>query len=80
MEMADLERMRTAFVVAAVWEGWSAADQAEYGAQIKAAIDAGDQVALEWWAEYLEQASGLEHLASCCRAAEARIKASRVPS
>lgn len=80
MEMADLERMRTAFVVAAVWQGWSPADQAEYGEQIRAAIEAGDQVALEWWAEYLEQASGLEHLASCCRASEARIKASRVPS
>lgn len=76
----DLERMRLAFVVAAVWAGWSAEDQAEYGAQIRGAIDSGNQVALEWWADYLEQASGLEHLTSSCRAAEARIKASRVPS
>ncbi|MBK8161524.1 MAG: hypothetical protein IPK59_23205, partial [Rhodospirillaceae bacterium] len=74
--MVDLERMRAAFVVAAVWQAWSAADQAEYGAQIRAAIEANDEVALGWWAEYLEQASGLEHLASCCRSAEARIKAS----
>lgn len=78
--MVDLERMRVAFVVAAVWDGWSPADQEEYGAQIKAAIDAGDQVALEWWAEYLEKASGLTHLASLCRAAEGRIKASRLLS
>lgn len=80
MEMADLERMRVAFVVAAIWEGWSPADQAEYGAEIRAAIEAGNHVALEWWAEYLERASGLPHLTAACRAAEAHIKASRIPS
>lgn len=71
----DLNRMRRCFLVAAVWNGWTEADQAEFGAAIKAAVDAGDTEALAWWADFLEQASGLAYLTALCRATEARIKA-----
>jgi len=73
--MVDIERMRVAFVLAAAWEGWSASDQAEYGAAIRAALEANDEPALAWWEQCLEQASGLAYMADLCRAAEARIKA-----
>lgn len=72
--MTDLTRMRQCFQVAAVWCGWSEADQAEIGAEIKAVLDSGDEALAAWWADYLEQASGLAHLTALCRAAEARIK------
>lgn len=72
---ADLNRMRRAFLSAAAWCGWTEADQAEIGAEIKAVVDAGDEEALAYWAERLEALAGWAHLAALCRAAEARIKA-----
>ena len=74
--MADLNRMRRAFLSAAAWCGWSEADQAEIGAEIKAAVDAGNEEALAYWAARLEQLAGWLHLAQQCRAAEARIRTS----
>jgi hypothetical protein len=71
----DVERMREAFQVAAAWCGWSDADQAEIGAAIAKAIKAQDETLIAWWANYLDQASGLTRLGQLCRAAEARIRA-----
>lgn len=72
----DLNRMRRAFLSAAAWCGWSEADQAEIGAEIRAAIEAGNEEALAYWSARLEQLAGWTHLAARCRAAEARIRAS----
>lgn len=71
----NLERMRLTFSVAAEWLSWSAEDQAEFGAEIRSAIDSGNKQLLAWWNDYLEESSGLKRLAKLCRAAEARIKA-----
>ena len=71
----NLNRLRLTFSATAEMLGWSKEDQAEFGASIREAMDTGNADLLEWWANYLEQASGLERLAKLCRAAEARIKA-----
>lgn len=71
----DLNRMRRAFLSAAAWCGWTEADQAEIGAEIKSALDAGNEDAPTYWAAHLEALAGWAHLAALCRAAEARIKA-----
>lgn len=75
--MTDLARMRLCFKVAAVWCGWSEAEQAEISAEIRAAVDARDPEMLAFWAAWLEDMSGLEHITALCRAAEARIKESK---
>lgn len=71
----DLNRMRRAFASAAIWCGWSAADQADIGATIKAVIDSGDEAAIAWWSGYLVGLAGWDYLGQQCRAAEARMKA-----
>ena len=71
----DLNRLRRAFLSAAAWCGWSEADQEEIGAEIRAVIEAGNEEVLAWWAAYIESLAGWAHLATLCRAAEARIKA-----
>jgi len=71
----NINRMRQSFAVATVWMCWSVEDQAEYGDDIKAAINAKDEARLSWWAAYLDQASGLDNLGTLCRAAETRIRA-----
>lgn len=71
----DLDRMRRAFLSAAAWCGWSEADQAEIGAEIRAHVEAGNEEALAYWAAYLEYLAGWELLGRLCRAAEARIHA-----
>lgn len=68
-----IERMRLDFQVAVVWCGWSEEDQAELGAEIKAAIESGDQDAIKAWANWLAEQSGSEFLAARCRLAEQRI-------
>lgn len=73
----ELQRMRTCFKVAAVWEGWTAEEQEEISAAIRAALDAGDPEILACWRDWLEDMSGLARMAALCRAAEARIKAER---
>ncbi len=70
----NVNRMRQCFLVAAEWHGWSEQDQAEFGAEIKAAIEGENEVALAWWEAYLEEASSLTQLNSLCRAAEQRIR------
>jgi hypothetical protein len=77
MTAAELARMRTCFSVATTWCGWTEEEQAEIGAEIRAAIDSGDEVMMKCWRDWLEDMSGLEHMKALCRAAEARIKASR---
>lgn len=74
----NLHRMRRTFTLAADRMGWSVDDQAEYGADIKAAADASDLIRLLWWQGLLEQYSNLSNLAEQCRAAEARIRAAAV--
>ena len=71
----DLNRMRRAFLCAAAWCGWTEADQEEIGAEIRAAIETGNEEALAYWAKQLEELAGWARLATLCRAAEARIKA-----
>lgn len=71
----DLNRLRRAFLSAAAWCGWSEADQEDIGAEIRAAVEAGNEEALAWWAAYLEALAGWAHLTTLCRAAEARIHA-----
>lgn len=75
--MTDVDRLRECFLVAATWNDWSVADQAEIGVEIKTAIDSGDEAFITYWAKYLEEASGLSHLSALCRAAEARIRADK---
>lgn len=72
----DLNRMRRAFLAAAVWCEWSEADQDEIGAEIRGHVEAGNEGALAWWADYLEALAGWASMATLCRAAEARILAS----
>lgn len=71
----DLNRMRCAFLCAAAWCGWTDADQEEIGAEIRAHVESGNEEALAYWAARLDALAGWAHLASLCRAAEARIKA-----
>jgi len=71
----DLDRMRRAFLGAAAWGGWTEADQAEIGAEIRSHVEAGNEEALAWWAARLEALAGWAHLATLCRAAESRIRA-----
>lgn len=73
----ELQRMRTCFKVAGVWEGWTAEDQEEISAAIRADLDAGDPEILACWQAWLEDMSGLERMTALCRVAEARIKAER---
>lgn len=77
MSPAETARMRRCFKVAAVWEGWTADDQAEISAAIRAALDAGEPEILACWQAWLEDMSGLDRMTTLCRAAEARIKAER---
>lgn len=74
METADLDRMRAAFVLAAAWHGWSEEDQADIGASIREAIEAGDEQVLLLWQTWLDGMAGLPVLAAGCRAAEEHIK------
>ncbi len=73
----DLNRMRRAFLGAAVWCGWSDTDQEEIGAEIRAAVEAGNEEVLAYWAARLEELAGWARLATLCRAAEARIRTQR---
>jgi len=77
MKPAEMARMRRCFSVATFWNGWSKAEQAEIGAEIRAALDAGDAEIIAFWQTWLEDMSGLERMTALCRAAEARIKARR---
>lgn len=70
-----MNRLRLTFGAAADRLGWSDADRADIGADIRSAIDAGDNDRLQWWADRLEEMSGLQQLAAMCRAMEARIHA-----
>jgi hypothetical protein len=69
--------MRNCFSVATTWCGWNEAEQAEIGAEIRAAIDSGDEALMTYWRDWLEDMSGLERMTALCRAAEARIKEAR---
>lgn len=71
----DLNRMRQAFLGAAVWCGWGEADQDEIGAEIRGHVEAGNEEALAYWARRLDELAGLDRLARLCRSAEARIHA-----
>lgn len=71
----DLNRMRRAFIGAAVWCGWSEADQEEIGAEIRGHVEAGNEEALAYWAKRLEELAGWDRLARLCRATEERIHA-----
>jgi hypothetical protein len=73
--MPDLALLRQCFPVAARMREWSDADQAEIGAEIRAAIDSGDTEVIAAWQQHLEACSGLAELGALCRAAEARIRA-----
>ena len=71
-----IEQMRTDFPLAAKAERWSAEDQAEIGAAIKAAIDANDTEALAYWSgQIAEAAATWRAWCNRVRLAEARIKA-----
>lgn len=74
MTNEEVNRMRRCFGVAAIWNDWSEQDQAEIGAEIRAASETNNAEALDWWAQFLEEESGLAHLSGLCRAAETRIK------
>ena len=69
---------RACFLGAAAWCGWSESDQDEIGAEIRGHVEAGNEEALAWWAAYLEALAGWSHLATLCRAAEARIHATAI--
>lgn len=71
----NINRMRKIFEHAAQRLGWSAADVAEYNADIKAAINKPDPDRLQWWADRLEDLSNLANLEKQCRAMESRIHA-----
>ncbi len=73
----DLNRMRRAFIGAAAWCGWSEADQTEISAEIRTAVDTGNEEVLAYWAACLEELAGWARLATLCRAAEARIRIQR---
>lgn len=76
--MADLEQMRLAFPLAAKADEWTAADQAEIGEAIRAAIAAGNDEALGYWAKRIGEAAA-RWRAWCdrVRAIEADIKDGR---
>ena len=70
-----IEQMRADFPDAAKWEEWSAEDQAEIGAEIRAALEANDAEALAYWAEELARAAGeWRSFGARVRAAEERMK------
>lgn len=71
----DLNRMRRAFFSAAAWCGWTEVDQADIGAEIKAAVESGNEEALAYWSWRLEQLAGWARLAERCRAVEGRVRA-----
>lgn len=58
MSAPEIDRMRADFPLAALAEGWSAGDQAEIGAAIKAAMDAGDAETIAYWSAVLAEAAG----------------------
>lgn len=71
-----IEQMRLDFPAAAKAEEWSAEEQADIGAAIKAAIAAKDAEALAYWSKRI--ADGAARWRAWCervRAAEAAIKA-----
>lgn len=74
-----IEQMRLDFPLAAKAEEWTAEDQAVIGEAVKAAIAAGDDEALAYWAGRIAEAAG-RWRAWCerVRAVEAAIKAQRV--
>lgn len=72
-----IEQMRSDFPLAAQAEEWTAEDQAEIGAAIKAAIDAGDAEAVGYWAVVLaEAAARWRSWCDSVRKVEAAMKAS----
>lgn len=73
-----IEQMRLDFPLAAKAEEWTAEDQAAIGEAIKAAIAAGDDEALAYWAGRIGEAAA-RWRAWCdrVRAIEADIKARR---
>lgn len=73
----DLALMRRDFHQAAAWEGWPSGDQAEIGAAIAEAVQAGDPEMLSCWSAWLAEMSGRPHLGAAVRAMEARVKARR---
>lgn len=76
----NLGRMRLTFVVAAARLDWTKADQDEYGADIKSAVNCADVHRLGWWMQFLEQASNLAELERQCRAVERKIICEREAS
>lgn len=71
-----IEQMRADFPDAARYEGWSAEDQAEFGAAIRAAIAASDTEALAYWSQELARAAGeWRRFCASVREAEERMRA-----
>lgn len=64
--------MRTDFPLAALQNGWSPDDRAEFSAAVKAAIESGDEAAIEYWAKRLSED------AAAWRAWCARVRAAEV--
>lgn len=78
----DLDSLRADFVTVAddrkARQGWSDADVAELGAAVKTAIDAGAEVDLQAWGEFLSaEATALRESARVCREAEQRVRTQR---
>lgn len=73
-----IEQMRLDFPLAARVEEWTAEEQADIGAAIRAAVAANDTEALAYWSKRIADAVARWH-AWCerVRAAEANIKARR---
>jgi hypothetical protein len=74
-----IEQMRLDFPLAAKAEEWTAEDQAAIGEAVKAAIAAGDDEALAYWAGRI--GDGAARWRAWCdrvRAIEAAIKAQRL--
>lgn len=69
-----IERMRLDFPLAAKAEGWSVEDQDEVGAAIRAAVAAGDQETLAYWAKRLADGAA-QWRAWCARVRQAEASA-----
>lgn len=79
MGIVNIDQLRGDLVLTAARDGLSDAEVKEIGASIKAAIDAGDEEALQGWAAQLGWwRETLASFAPRLRAFEAGIKASRV--
>lgn len=68
-----IEQMRLDFPLAAKQEDWSAEEQADIGAAIRAAIETNDSEALAYWSQQLA-ASAAAWRAWCARVREAEAR------